>query len=652
MKAKFLFVTLFLAVFLIPFVAADANLNITSISFSSSVTHGSSNLVTFVLQNLNATGGNLTNVNYTITTPWDTIVTQYSYNITNSSSSLSVSIPVPQYTSAISTTGTIIARALLDGTAAANDSRTFNINVTDSPALTIAWVASPQDVYQGENTSAIVNITNAGNVDFSSVYINLTDSNATFSTSSVPLARNGSYAWTVNISTNKKTNYGSSSMTVTARGTNSTYSLNATASSTADFDVLYRYCVANRSTSRISIYEITNREDIDDEEFDALDELTIKVKVENEDDEEDRVAVVNAVLVHDYSEVDDTEVEKSVEISSDNSKTVTLNMTIPVDVEEGVYFLYIKAYDDDSSKYCDQEVIEFIIDKSSTHKVIPYELSVEPTNVSCGGLFTVKGKIGNIGSYDEDSVKLVYSDGWTTSTKTFNSFDEGETGEFEFSSAVAANATEGAKSFTLTLSYYYDDNDNEYQRTDSESFSLFSVAGNCIRESSNVSFSTETATPQVFTGTQSEVRILVSNSGTIKQNYTVEIPTASVNWALVNSISPSSFELEAGASRYVSVKLTPNANATSGLHTMDAKISYAGTSQTKTLSLNLQKVSEVSNLIDRVKFSVSRDWIWYVIGGLAAVVIVLMFAISSASKKAALLQTAASAKKIRQYKNY
>jgi len=645
-KAKFLF-ALLLGIFLLPLVAADANLNITSISFPSTVTHGTSNTLTFVLQNLNST--NLTsNVNYTIITDWNTTTTAAS-NISNlSSSSIIFSVPVPQYTVSSVYTGTIIARGTVEGGIASTDTRTFSINVTNSPALTVTWITSPLDVYQTQNTSAVVNVSNSGNIDLSTVSINVTDSNATYSSTAVALARGQSNLWTLNITTTKKTNYGGNTITVNAKGSDATALLNASTPSSASFNVLYRYCGVNISDERININEITNREDIEGETFAPLDKLTVKLKINNNYDE-DRIAVISAVLVRKTSTVDGTEVEKSFEIKDDTQKSAELNFTIPIDADEGNYYLYVKAYDDDSSKYCDQDYIPFMIEKASSHKIEIYGLTVSPANISCEGMFTVSGKLGNTGSNDEDRVKLVYSDAWTSYTQTFTDVLTGDALDFSFSGAVPKNATEGAASFTLGLSYYYDEDDNDYNRIETEAFSKLNIYGNCLKTSINSSISTDLPTVQVFTGTQSEVKVLVSNTGTSKQTYSVEVPT--VSWATINSVSPTSFDLESGTARYVSVKLTPNSNAT-GSQSMDVKVSYAGTTQTKTVSLNVQKVSQVSNLIDRVKFSLSRDWIWYAVGVLAAFVVVLIFAISSSSKKIAAVKSAMKDSKIKQYKNY
>jgi uncharacterized membrane protein len=513
--------------------------------------------------------------------------------------------------------------------------------------LSVNWISTPQPSYLGQNQTVAINVSNSGNVTYTAVFINVTGVNATYSTAPIPLAVNASAVWYVNLTTNRTTNYGSNNVYVTATGISG--AVNATAESSASFDVLYRYCSTNSSDARVRVYEITNEDDIDSQEFSPLDELTVKVKVRNDYDEK-RTAVVSAILVHKTSDIEETEVEKSIGVSSENYKTVSLNFTIPVDAENGQYMVYVKAYDDDSSKFCDQKYIKFSIDRSDTHRVIPYNIKINQENISCASSFIVSGTIGNIGSYDEEKVKLDYSDGWTTLSKTY-SLDEGEETDFEFTSTAPKNATEGVHTFTLTTYYDYDDNDNQYGKSYANSYySLLNIYGNCFKDISNASITPETASTQVFAGSQSELKILVSNTGTVKQTYTVDVP--SVDWATVNSISPASFELEAGASRYVSIGITPSTNATIGNHTISAKVSYAGTSQTKSLTLSLQKVSQTGGLIEKIKFDVSRDWTWYLIGVFVIIIIWLIIAISSSANKSKSLEKALNEKKIRQYKNY
>lgn len=633
-----------LAVFLIP--AASANLNITASTLQA--THNTVNPGSFTLKNLNDTLS-VTNLNCTVTVgTWTTSVSCPTSLSANGSQSVSFTVTVPQFTAAGITSGSILAQGMVNGTTYNSTTQAFNVNVTNSPALTIAWVTSPANIYQKQNTSAIINVSNSGNVAFSSVIINttnITGSNISFSSIPFILNLGESNLQTINITTSDDTFYGANTISVIAQGTGA---FNASASSSANFNVLYRYCGSNSSTSRITISEINNEDDISGEEFDPLDKITVDVEVENSYDE-DRTVIVSAVLVFEDKELDDTETETTIEINDDDSESVTFDLTIPADADEGAYYLYIKAYDDDATKYCEQEVISFTVEKSSSHKIVPYELSAEPSNVSCEGIFIVKGKLANIGSYDEDQVKLVYSDGWTSLTKYYDDVDKGDEVEFEFLSAVPKNATEGIKSFTLGMYFNYDEDDEDYEKSESKTYSLLTISGNCVQESKNVSITSELSTMQVFTGSQSEVKVLVTNTGTLKQTYAVEVPT--VSWATIGSISPASFELEPGSARYVSVKLTPNANVT-GNQSMDVKVSYSGTTQTKTLSLNVQKVSEVSSLIERIKFSVSRDWIWYGIGVIVAVIIVMIFAISSASNKAAAVKAALAEQKIKQYKNY
>jgi len=648
MKAKGLIFAVLLAVLLLPCAAANLNVTVGTLQ----ATHNTANSGTFTLQNLN-TSLSVSSINCTVTV--GSLTTSAGCPTTlaaNGSQTVAYSVTVPQYTVAGTYPGSVLAQGMINGTIYNSTTQAFSVNVTNSPTLTITWITSPQDVYQGQNTSAIINVSNTGNVGFSSVSINVTNVtgvNAIYSAASIPLITGSSGLWNISISTDDDTYYGTNTITLAAKGSDATSLLNATATSSSSFEVLYRYCGTNSSTSRIVIDEISNEDDISGEEFDPLDVLNVDVEVKNNYDEE-RTAIVTAVLVYEDSVLDETEVEENVDINDDDTETVTLSITIPVDADEGAYSLYVKAYDDDSSKYCDQEVINFIVERSSSHKMVSYDVEATPANVSCGSLVQINGKLGNIGSLDEDKVKLVYNDGWSEQTKTYEDFDDGEDADFEFVSTVPKNATEGAHSFTLNIYYNYDEDDDAYDKSVGQTHNLFSIsAGSCAKDTSDVSISSETASTQIFAGSQSEVRILVSNSGTVKQTYTVEVPT--VSWAAIGSISPASFELESGAARYVSIKLTPNATVT-GSQSMDVKVNYGGTSQTKTLSLNVQKVSDVSNLIDRVKFSVSRDWAWYLIGGIIALIIVLIFAISASSKKAGMIENAVKNNKIKQYKNY
>jgi hypothetical protein len=240
---------------------------------------------------------------------------------------------------------------------------------------------------------------------------------------------------------------------------------NATANITVP--VSYNYCLVNSSNSPVSLKEITNDDKINGKKFKPLDEIEIKVKVDNADKDDKKDTVVSAVLVMNGTEVADTEVDKTITLKTDSYQTVILNMIIPEDIEAGNYQIYVKAYDDNKESNCQQTALDITVTKSN-HEVIFKSTDIS-SNVFQGSVADIKGTVANIGKNDEDKVKIVYSDNLGNSFfEERNNLDSGDSFIFSFSAKVPANATVGEHTAKLKVYYDYDDNDGSYDDNSDE----------------------------------------------------------------------------------------------------------------------------------------------------------------------------------------
>ena len=229
--------------------------------------------------------------------------------------------------------------------------------------------------------------------------------------------------------------------------------------------VTYNYCLANSSNSPVSLKEITNDDKINGKKFKPLDEIEIKVKVDNSDKNDEKDAVVSAVLVKNGTDIDDTEVDKTVTLNEDDDETVTLTMIIPEDIDEGAYQIYVKAYDDDKESNCQQTALDIIIAKSN-HEVIFKSVGVSSA-IFQGSVASISGTVINIGKQDEDKIKIVYSDNLGNSFfEERNDLDSGDSFIFSFSAKIPANATVGEHMAKLKI--YYDYDDGSYDETSDE----------------------------------------------------------------------------------------------------------------------------------------------------------------------------------------
>jgi len=513
-------------------------------------------------------------------------------------------------------------------------------NVLADPSFSVTCTASPtRDIFQNESKIISCNMTNTGdsNLTLASARLLVPSFGINESIYSGPLAVNSSIPtlYSKTIWTNYTTNIGPHGLSISASGTNDTANATVT-QSLPSFNVIYPYCENITGTDDpIDFIEITNDKDIDGEEFKPLDEINIKVKVENnDDDDDDHKVIVTAVLVGtDNEEVDDTEVKEKMKVEADDKKTITLSMKIPADIKEGTYYLYVKVENNDDSDNCEQlgmddlEVLSIKIEKSN-REVIYVEPS-EEQNVSCGSDLLVEGDIYNIGNDDEDKIKVVYSDKFgNTQTEEYNDLDSGENIPLSWAFKIPRNATEGKYAYTIAIFYDYDEDDETYD--EKESFSTqFRVYGGCQSLIANQTITTEAST--AILGIESEVRVKIVNTGTISQIFSI---TASADWADINSITPSSVTLSAGEEKEIILKIEPKAGTEIGAHDLIVNVQHGGGTDSKTVSVNVQKSSVKSGLIEQLQFQLKYNPAWVVIDAVLVIAIIVVVILLFSGKKA------------------
>ena len=99
------------------------------------------------------------------------------------------------------------------------------------------------------------------------------------------------------------------------------------------------------------INELNIIEPDNNDEFEPGERISLEVKVKNSADEDQEIAVSASLLDEEYEEIETADSAKQ-NIPRLRDKTFIFNFTIPADLDEGSYPLYIKAY-----KYRDEEEV-------------------------------------------------------------------------------------------------------------------------------------------------------------------------------------------------------------------------------------------------------------------------------------------------------
>lgn len=152
-----------------------------------------------------------------------------------------------------------------------------------------------------------------------------------------------------------------------------------------------------------------NDGDTIDRDAEPGDAIEIKVKLENnftasEDlDIEDITVTTTIEEIDDGDDLDDE--SSDFDLKQGKTKTVTFNFKVPIIVDEDSYNIVIEAEGDDEngSNQDASATIELNVDKNNDELLLE-TASVSPSTVKCQKSISVKGKILNIGSNDQDEV--------------------------------------------------------------------------------------------------------------------------------------------------------------------------------------------------------------------------------------------------------
>lgn len=218
----------------------------------------------------------------------------------------------------------------------------------------------------------------------------------------------------------------------------------------------FNFCSINSVHSPIILKDIINDNKINGKKFKPLDEIEIKVKVENTDDNDEKDVVVEAVLVKNNIEVSDTSVDTTISLEDGDTETVVLKMTLPLDIDNGNYLLYVRAYDEDNQNNCQQASLNITVARIS-HEVIISSIII-PSFVYNGSLMTLQGEIANIGNEEEEKVKIVYSDDMSNNLyEEKRNLDSKEASMFSFNVNIPGDVSIGNHKILLKVYYDYDD---------------------------------------------------------------------------------------------------------------------------------------------------------------------------------------------------
>jgi hypothetical protein len=541
----------------------------------------------------------------------------------------SVSEGVSSYTQSINVPSTArgtltIPFAVQNGTAILS-STSFSINVTNVSSLILSNVASLTTSQAG-----IINITNNGNQDFPSVNLSSTGASVSLSANNFPLAAGASRTVTVTLSNPSSVGAGVNTVTITAEALG--------ASTSTSFSFGKSFC-RNGTVGELFISDISiSSSGDDDEEWKPLDEIRVNAEVENPSS--DNIRSVNLVLglidsngrnvAGDLTFTNEDEDRINLgTIEDDSNEEGTFEFTVPADLDSGDYQLVVKAYSSsagESNQCADTSTGSLtqtvsVEEETDEGKFIAFtDIRLSPTQSVCGDSVTLTFDVANIGSDDQDRVRVnLYNKALgIDSFQEIRNLDSGDEVSMSFTFTVP-QVNDGNYNLELTADYDYRNNDYRESSDDATSQPLKVFGCSIVPSVSPLSISAELDS-SAEAGDELVVRTTIRNTATSRQDVTLSVSDYD-SWADLNSVSSRSFSLQPGESKVVTVNLQVDKSVT-GEKTFTVEASSNGTAQTREVTVDFgEKSSGLSGLFG------NSSLIW-VIGAINIILIIVIIIVA------------------------
>jgi len=274
---------------------------------------------------------------------------------------------------------------------------------------------------------------------------------------------------------------------------------------------------------------------------------------------------------------------ENLKIDGLDDDDATLNFKVNGEIDEGSYVAYAKIK---GSTGCYAKQIGTVVVEKESNNVIVADVN-GPVSSACGETVDLSVDISNIGSSDEDMVKVLISnrDLGVNLFKEVQNVDEGDTATVTFSFSVPQNAVERNYKLLLSTEFEYDDDDEEY---DSESDSdddytyTLGLSGNCVDPTKPAVIAKLNSTAVV--GEELVVAVTFKNNGNTSVSAILS-PEDFESWAELVSVEPATITVGRAESKTVYMTFKPTKE---GAQTFNLNAIYNGKSMDQPVTLAIE----------------------------------------------------------------
>jgi len=365
--------------------------------------------------------------------------------------------------------------------------------------------------------------------------------------------------------------------------------------------------------------DISNTGDEDDE-WKALDVVTVEVDVENNgNDDVSKVMVEiglfdsagrNRINDLDFTNADEEKIDLG-RIRDGDRETVTFEFKVPADVDFDSYKLAVKAYSDDlkeqnecadSSSDLDNNFYQSIdiIEENDEGKFIAFDnIKLSSDRAVCGDSVTLTFDVFNIGDEDQDQVRVnVFNRALKidSSQEIKSGLDTGDDKQLTFTFTVPQGLTDGI--YVIEVTSEYDYRSGVYRQDSDDIFPVILTLIGCQPSASSGRIASITASlaSEARAGEQLVVRSSITNLGNSAVTFAVNARGYD-SWASLDSVSQRTVLLEAGQTTDVTFTFDVDESA-SGQKSFFIDASSGSQVESREVSVLIEKnVSRFSDLI-------------------------------------------------------
>jgi hypothetical protein len=381
------------------------------------------------------------------------------------------------------------------------------------------------------------------------------------------------------------------------------------------------WCAADFSGEKgdleITIVDVTNLGQGDDDAWEYLDEIEIEITVENTNDDEKVDDVVIEIEIRDDD--DNTYSKRKFNLNDDEEKVGRINKDgdeetaiftideVPIDLDEGEYRLYVRAYEDgNEDKQCvsksedlendaeDETYFEFEIEANQDSPII-VKNNMNNILASCGDEnVEVSFKVYNTGSDKEDKVlvNLYNSALGIDEYAVIDNLKDGSGKEVTFFITIPEKVSKNSANLDIFMFYDYDEDEDEFDE--------FAYGENTNDDGADYSIGLEIIScqapvtkPTIQVNLESEtiinkqvvIKATITNNDDEDNNFVISTSDLE-SWAESITVSPLTALIKEGESTEVTITFVPTVE---GDHSFEVNAIANGETTSQSAVINIKE---------------------------------------------------------------